>query len=342
MSPCGVLRRPSRKSITMKTTFSPHLPPTDIVALGALQLDVLANPGERTNGAKHPARITLRVGGSAANIARAARYQNVSTSVVSMQTPLLAKFCRGKLVTLGVRPLINERSEDHDGAITVGLPRAAGDFDLYVQAMKLCLSDLTAAARAALTAARLVIVGPMAQPDQETLALLGDIASSVPAALLPHPDFIRQPEFGAVARGFDYVQVNAAEAALLEPDHRASLPILALKLRFVLGGYTEFAITNGSLPGLLWAHGASGWNWIAIEAKPAHVVSDVGAGDCWATSYLVGRRLLGLEPVAACRRACEVAAEWVGGKPHQADRTSRHHLRPGLRSRTKVRVTSGV
>ena len=152
--------------------------------------------------------------------------------------------------------------------------------------------------------------------DGDTLALHWYIAGKAEfRAWFPHPNQVKHESFAEVARLYDYVQMNAMEAALLDP-HVADLEKLALRLRWLLEEKVEFAITNGGDgEGLLWAQDNGRFGWHKIRPEQVRVLSDVGAGDTWGSAYLISRRFFAENAANACAWAGQTVARSISGQP---------------------------
>jgi sugar/nucleoside kinase (ribokinase family) len=146
--------------------------------------------------------------------------------------------------------------------------------------------------------------------DGETLEMIKHAPALAPQAyhaLIPHPTLVAHERFPEVAAPYDYVQMNAAEARALAPTD--DINELALCLRRGLGEGKEFAITNGSRPGLLWADGA----WWLITPPAVEVVSDVGSGDLFCTAWVIARGLRRAGAQPALTYALSATAAAIGG-----------------------------
>jgi sugar/nucleoside kinase (ribokinase family) len=247
----------------------------------------------------------------------------VSCGVVCIQGTPWIPLIRQMMEAAGIRPYIIPRPGE-GAALTVGVPNGKpGAVDLWVQRLtpNLRLAELNDEIVAALHAAEIVALGPMANVDGETLELHEFVAETAQrSVLVPHPDLIRHPRFGELAGQFTCVAVNGREAALLDPG--TDDPVKhALRLQHVVGEEVELVVTNGPERGLIWAGGH--WHW--FEPPAVNVVNDAGAGDVFSTVFAIWRQR-GALPLDAADRAMAAAARWISGQPLVSLTWSEHAL----------------
>ena len=168
-----------------------------------------------------------------------------------------------------------------------------------------CASPEAIAATAAiLRAADAVIAGPLSHCDENTPGLLphlADLADGAYRALRPPRSVISHPGFGQLARRFHYIQVSHDEARSLGCG-AIDIGVLAHRLRQLQGEGGEFAITNFSGYGLLWADGAR-WE---IEPIALTTRDESLAATVFCAAWVVARRFKGAsapKALAAARSA---------------------------------------
>ena len=282
----------------------------DIFACGSVQLDIHGHPSGEPVGAKRPAQIALKAGGCPINIARALAPAGLRTGVFGVQARAFQPWIADEVALLGAVPLICPR-EDVLGASLVLPGGTTGGRQLWVQRASLRLADFDRTIHSIIRKARVVVVGPIANTDDEALtilALAGSLAQC--SVLIPHPNLVRHPRFATLARLFTCVILNSSEAALLTPN-REGIEIPALRLRHIIGGNADCIVTNGIGRGLLWAER----KWHDVLPHAVECASDVGAGDTFAAHYVAGRFVRGLSPAEALSQAISAVAEFLrGGK----------------------------
>jgi sugar/nucleoside kinase (ribokinase family) len=130
-------------------------------------------------------------------------------------------------------------------------------------------------------------------------------------ALMAHPSFLHHPQmFGDIGRLYGFVQMNYAEACVLDVTTR-ELEELSCRVRFLLGESVDFAITNGPDRGLLWAE----HDWYEILPCEVHnIVCDIGAGDVWGAAFMLARWYFGANPKEALSYANLAAAACISGR----------------------------
>jgi sugar/nucleoside kinase (ribokinase family) len=241
----------------------------------------------------------------------------IPAAVIAPQAATMAEWCRERLKKAGIYPILIERA-DEAPATTVALPNGKpGAYDLFIQRVASAkVSELAGAPTEAFLNAQLVVMGSIAEVNRETLQLHEHVAANAQfRALFPHSNLIECCRFAEIARLFDYVQMNVTEARLLDP-YADGVAQLGLRLRWLLEEKVEFAITNGGDgEGILWAQDDGGFRWCAIRPAPVKVISDIGAGDVWGTSYLIFRRLFGESAAVACSWATRTAGRAISGQP---------------------------
>ena len=265
------------------------------VVLGSLPIDELVIPQDSATDSKRPARITDGCGG-AFNASSIGAANGIPTIVVGAQaTGRWADYCEQFADRLGVRLLLVRRADDLPARSVIVPNGAPGRNEIYAQrARPLRLCELTEEMCEVLRAARALLVGPMVCSGDganviDLLARVCELASDAYRGLLPHPSLVKHPGFGAVARRFSYVQMNAGEARLL-PGATADISKNALRLRKLTGEETDFAITNGPERGWLWADGS----WYAVNPiRVGNAVDDTGCGDAFGAAWVLGRSFLG-------------------------------------------------
>ncbi len=276
-----------------------------------VQPDIRVIRAGTTSGAETPAKIDFRLGGMAGNGASVALANGITCGVAGVQAAgFPADWTRQLASARGLVPFLTDRRVD-DAAITVATENGRrGSYDVFVQRMNaLAVYEITSAARAAIIAAQAVLVGPM--PIATTTCALLRFAAQLSqyAALIPHPTLTcRTNIFAKIARLFDFVQLNFGEAQLLD-SAAGDLPRLACRVRFLLGDRVEFAITNNSQRGLLWAEG----HWFEIVPLPVSAVNGSDPGDVFASAYIIARRFFRVDPQRALDYAVRVAAAAVVG-----------------------------
>jgi hypothetical protein len=159
----------------------------------------------------------------------------------------------------------------------------------------------------ALQTADVVIVGPLSPEDANAPALLphlANLAGRAYRALRPPRELIVHPAFGQVARRFHFIHMSYQQALALGAGAR-DIGILAQRLRQLQGEPGEFAITDFSGHGLLWADGA----WWEIEPISGADESIAGAVFCMA--WAVARRFRRMSAAQALAYARDAAAATV-------------------------------
>ncbi len=298
-----------------RVTQQIHGTPEDIKisVISSIPMDLSVLVNSQQSGPKQQATIAARLGGPAANAAPIFRANNISACVIGAQACTLSGWVRQKASELGLQSIVVDRPGEP--ALTIAIPNGhVGSFALFVQRVSpLMVHELNGAPTAAIASADLVIVGPMPANHPETFDVLGhvvQIARDRYRALLPHPSLITSSQFRDVARRFNFLAVNRNEAALLDSS-TTDIEKHALRMRHLLGEHSEFVITNSGARGLLYAEGS----WFVIDPPPVNVVSDIGAGDSWATGYLIARQLFGAAPQAARDYALHATASVISAQP---------------------------
>jgi sugar/nucleoside kinase (ribokinase family) len=287
----------------------------DVFYVANTTLDCIAKPLGSPTGSKHPCQVEARAGGPAANGGQVFVANGYRSGVIGLQGAEWAETCRQKFNELGVESFIVKQKKGHSGALTLAFPDGApGAFELYTQRMSpnLRLWELDRRLRRRIQRASIVVVGPMAAPDKETLSLLRWIpGNALYSVLQPHPDLVAHEAFAEIAALYDLVVLNASEAARLDPATN-DVAMLALRLRHNLGQETAFIVTNGPDRGLAWleAH----W-WPLDPPTVSCLVSDIGAGDVLTASFIAEYRLKGRPVRDALDAALLTAARWVSGQP---------------------------
>ncbi len=286
-----------------------------LVYVAGAPLDLTVVPSGPANGSKHPVRIEIGLGGVGGNGSPVALVNGICCHLISPQgNGPLGELCRSLAVKKGLIPHLVPRPEE-DPAISVSVPSGCkpGARDLYIQRLgPPRLSELAPLA-GVIGAAKALIVGPMpissGAEGAETIAMLCGLADMAPdsyCALTPHPSLITHADFARVARRFRYIQMNAAEANLLDPALE-NLVALGDRLLDLLGEDHEMAITNGDQVGRLWADG----QWWPIVPAPVKTTSDVGAGDTFGTAWVVARRFFTCDVSEALDYALRAAASFL-------------------------------
>jgi sugar/nucleoside kinase (ribokinase family) len=286
-----------------------------LVYVAGAPLDLTVVPSGLANGAKHPARIEVGLGGVGGNGSPVLLINGIRCHLISPQGQgPLGELCRSLAIKKGLIPHLIPRPEE-DPAISVSVPSGPrlGARDLYIQRLgppRPCelvpLADVIGAADA-------LIVGPMpiagGVEGEETIAMLCGLADMAPdgyRALTPHPSLITHADFARVARRFSFIQMNGAEASLVSPSS-CNLLVLADRWLELLGENHELAITNGDQVGRLWADG----RWWPIVPAPVETTSDVGAGDTFGTAWVVARRFFRCGVPEALDYALRAAASFL-------------------------------
>lgn len=294
-----------------RATRAQPIPQPRLMFVSNVPPDIRVTRTGTANGAKTPAKIEFSLGGTAGNGAPVALANGITCGVAGVQAAgFPAGWTRQLASAHGLVPFLTER-QVNDPAVTVATENGKpGTFDLFVQRMSApAVHEVSPAARGAIIAAHAVLVGPM--PIATATCALFRFAARLSqyAAMIPHPTLTsRASTFAKVGKLFDYVQLNLAEAQLLDPAV-SDLPRLACRVRFLLGESVEFAITNGDQRGLLWAEG----HWFEIVPPPVTAVSDIGAGDAFASAYIIARRFLRVGPRKGLDYAIRVASAVVSG-----------------------------
>jgi hypothetical protein len=306
--------------LLVKNKQSLHVPtlwPTgkNLMFVANAPLDVTVVPKGAGNGSKHPAEIGVGLGGIGGNASHVALINQIVCHLITTQGKgLLGELCRPLAIEKGLIPHLIQRPEE-DLAISVSVPsgRTPGARDLHIQ--RLGPPRLTELASFAdvLRTVQAVIVGPMpiasGSEGAATIAMLCGLADLAPEsyrALTPHPSLIVHADFPLVARMFDFIPMNAAEASLLNPA-TGNLVVLADRLLALLGEDHELAITNCDQVGRLWADG----QWWPIVPTPVETTSDVGAGDVFGTAWVVARRFFQAGVLGALDYALRAAASFL-------------------------------
>ncbi len=147
-----------------------------------------------------------------------------------------------------------------------------------------------AAAIVALRGADAVIAGPFSADDANSpgmVAHLADLASRAYRALRPPRELVIHPGFAQVARRFQFIQMSHHEARWLAAG-AIDIGILAQQLRQLQGDGGEFAITQFSGHGLLWADGL----WWEIEPIGDQEIDEIRAAAAFCAAWVVARRFL--------------------------------------------------
>lgn len=306
-------------------------PPLAIISglpLDILRTGVRFSPG----GAKHAAKFTVRLGGAGPNMARAAKAAGAKSAVIGVQAPSLIQLAQMVLRRMGAMPLVSLRP-NAEPALSLGLPRDedGAHWDLYSQRLPIQSADLRRAEiQQVIENARVTVVGPTAATDVDAWRWMRMVArKSRFAVLVPHLDALADaPRFARVARAFDHIHMNAAEARRLFPDlsarEAALTAVLAVRLRHFLGDEIGFTLTNGSQSGLAWLRDDGGvFHWHNINPLPVvKPVCDVGAGDCWLATFLVARQIQGRACPDSLDFACAASASWIAKPIDQPERPS--------------------
>lgn len=166
----------------------------------------------------------------------------------------------------------------------------------------------------AIHSASALIVRPLSF-DEGTQELLAETADSRPQksykALVAHPSLRRDPEsFVEIAAGCNYCQLSVAEAQALR-SHTQEIGMLAAEVRDAFGRDTEFAITNGSGPGCLWAE----HDWFPIRMPRDRLLGNVDIGNVFCAAYAVARHFYGAGSRRACSYALDVTAAVMRSVP---------------------------
>jgi sugar/nucleoside kinase (ribokinase family) len=273
------------------------MPGGRIVVLGDLMVDVVAvASGPLARASDTPARIEVRGGGSAANVAAWLATLGVPVALVAR----VGDDDRGRaqvaeLAAAGVDCHVAVDPERHTGTCVV-LVEPGGERSMlpdpgandapveeFVSGRHLHVSGY-ALVRAG---ARASTIAAIARARAEEMTVSVDPAS---AALL-------EPAFLEWAAGAGLLLANEDEAAALGD----------------LTSFPEVVIKGGD-------RGASWTNWddrVQVPAVPATVVDTTGAGDAFAAGLLAAR-LDGASPREALEAGCRLAGravEKVGGRP---------------------------
>jgi hypothetical protein len=148
--------------------------------------------------------------------------------------------------------------------------------------------EAIAAAIAALRTADAVVAGPISPDDANSPGLLphlADLARGAYRALRPPRELVLHPAFAQVARRFQYIQMSHREARALGAGAR-DIGILAQRLRRLQGDPGEFAITNFSGHGLLWADES----WLEIDPIADDDTHEELAASVFCMAWIVARR----------------------------------------------------
>jgi hypothetical protein len=171
--------------------------------------------------------------------------------------------------------------------------------------------DQEAIARAIveLRAADAVIVGPLSAEDFDAPGLLphvAELANRAYRVLRPPSDLIAHSGFGQLARRFQFIQMNHEDARWLAAG-AIDISTLAQCMRQLQGGQGEFAITNFSGHGVLWADN----RWWEIDPIGDGHIDQARAGATFCAAWVVARRFFGLSAPKALAYARSRAAAAV-------------------------------
>jgi sugar/nucleoside kinase (ribokinase family) len=278
-----------------------RIPDAEVVAVGIAPIEIHAEPDGPTTDNQCSARVRIAFGGHPVHVARTAVANGLRAAVIAPQgAGWPAALCHAERISM----LLQKRQGP---ALSVIVPNGQpGLKDVYTQQVRPpTAAELTPDMERTLGMARVVFVGPLPwDADTRNLLLrIPDLAPTAFRALLPHPTLLQDSSFSAVAGRYDYVQVNADEARLLD-GATDDVVINACRLRFLCGERTACAVTNGAGRGYLWAEG----RWLTIDPKPVGPVDDTACGDAFAASWVIGWRLLDLRIDSALHYAVEAAA----------------------------------
>jgi hypothetical protein len=171
--------------------------------------------------------------------------------------------------------------------------------------------DQEAIARAIveLRAADAVIVGPLSAEDFDAPGLLphvAELANRAYRVLRPPSDLIAHSGFGQLARRFHFIQMNHEDARWLAAG-AVDISTLAQCMRQLQGGQGEFAITNFSGHGVLWADN----RWWEIDPIGDGHVDESRAGATFCAAWVVARCFFGASAPKALSYARARAAAAV-------------------------------
>jgi hypothetical protein len=147
--------------------------------------------------------------------------------------------------------------------------------------------EAIAEAIAALRTADVVIAGPLSPDDANSPGLLphlANLSSGAYRALRPPSELLLHPAFAQVARRFQYIQTSHREARALGAG-TSDIRTLAQRLRQLQGDPGEFAITDFTRAGLLWADDA----WWEIEPIGCEGAKESIAESVFCTAWVVAR-----------------------------------------------------
>jgi len=152
---------------------------------------------------------------------------------------MLAEAYRTLVAPLGLKTFTTIRADGLE-SIAMAFPNGEpGTYEQYIQRSKVREEDVHGEAQLALDAAEAAVVGPIADPDEDTIQLYRRIAASVPLkGLLPHETLLSHECFPEIGELFDYVQINGDEARRLDSS-TDDVDLLALRFRHLLGDHTE-------------------------------------------------------------------------------------------------------
>ncbi len=166
-----------------------------------------------------------------------------------------------------------------------------------------------AAAIVALRTADAVIAGPFSADDANAPGLvvhIADLARRAYRALRPPRELLVHSGFGQIARRFQFLQMSHHDARTLAAG-AIDIGILAQRLRQLQGDGGEFAITNFSGHGVLWAEN----RWWEIDPISGNEVDEARAGAAFCAAWVVARRFLDAPAAKALAYARSAAANSI-------------------------------
>ncbi len=279
-------------------------------------IDIKVTPVGKRIGSKRPVTIDLLPGGNGANGGQVAVVNEIGCGALAVQGEgEIAALARRLLEDRGLQPFIIERSGVRE-ALTVALPNGKpGAYHLEVQRMApMTVSEFVRFRSMAVSPPDTLFLGPMPK-NEESLAFHIEVARFAPRrAIMVHPSMLRElPLFQEVGRLYQFVQMNYAEAAQLDPA-AGDIEELACRVRYLLGERVDFAITNGAKDGLVWCD----YRWWKISPQQVtRVKSDVGAGDVFGSAFCLARWYFHASPRAAVHYACRSSENWLAGRALQ-------------------------
>ena len=282
---------------------------TRLVAIGDVMVDVVASlSGPVAVGDDSPARIELRGGGSAANVAA----WGGAALVGRVGADARAAAAAAELRAAGVELFLAVDDEKPTGTCIV-LVSPGGERTMFPDAGAndgLLPEDLPAALLSAgdhLHVAGYALLREGSRPAARS-AIERALAAGMTVSVDPSSAVLLSPAFLELAEGAQLLLPNAAEAVALAGERD---PVLAA--RALAGRFGEVVVKLGA-EGALWTNGGAEVRAPAVQVS---AVDTTGAGDAFAAGFL-GARVRGAAPAEALEAGCALAARAVvteGARP---------------------------